>query len=101
MKITLKELKSRSDPTIGLVELVSVEGRYYLARLHVDGAQKILTDKHGEPLLYTGVAAAEEALSAFPITQTDVLPPGGYEEMVGMNEDEKTEMRVPTHRGKG
>jgi hypothetical protein len=100
MKITLKELKSRSDPSIELVELVSLEGRYYVVRICVDGTEKVLSDKDGEPLLYNGVAAAQEALSAFPIVRTEVRPPEGYEEMVGLNDEEKPHMRVPTHRGK-
>lgn len=100
MKITFSELKARKDKTIDLLEIVSLEGRYYLARLKVDGQTRVLTDDQGEPLLYTGSRAAQDALSAFPIARTEVLPQSGYEEMVGQEDNAEPFMRVPVHRPK-
>ena len=95
MKITLGELKSRENQTIDLLEIVSLEGRYYLGRLHLGGEVKVLTDKSGEPLLYSGSAALQEALSAFPVARTEVMPPSGYDEMVGLTDEGEPFMRVP------
>ncbi len=100
MKVTFNELKSRDSKAIELLEIVSLEGRYYLARLKVDGQTRVLTDNQGEPLLYTGTAAVQEALSAFPIERTEVMPPSGYDEMVGLTDEGEPFMSVPVHRSR-
>lgn len=98
MKVTLSELKARANKAIDLLEIVSLEGRYYLARITIDGQTHVLTDNHGNALLYTGTAAAQEALSAFPIARTEVMPPSGYDEMVGLTDEGEPFMSVPVHR---
>ncbi|WP_404362597.1 DUF6482 family protein [Marinobacter sp.] len=94
-KITLSELKTRQNSDIDLLEIVSLEGRYYLGRLHFGDEIRILTDKAGAPLLYYGTAALQEALSDFPVKRTEVMPPSGYDEMVGLSDEGEPFMRVP------
>lgn len=100
MKITFGELKSRDSQTIDLLEIVSLEGRYYIGRLHFGDEVRVLTDKSGTPLLYSGTAALQEALSAFPVARTEVMPPSGYDEMVGLTDEGEPFMRVPVQGAK-
>jgi hypothetical protein len=44
VRITLEQLKNRKNANIELMEILSLEGQSYMARLTVDGQQLILSD---------------------------------------------------------
>jgi hypothetical protein len=91
------QLKSHKHDNITLLEVVSMEGRYYMARFYLDGQGYVLTDSHDEPVMFTGAAATRKHFENYQVQSTEVIPPTGTDEMIGMpdsdNDDET--MRVP------
>ena len=52
MRITLDELKNLEQPVIDLLEILSLEGQQYMARLHGPGGMKVLSDHKGQTRLF-------------------------------------------------
>lgn len=100
MNVTLSELQAKNIKTIDLLEIISMEGRYYMARLHLDDGVHILSHADGSALLYNGTWAIQDDLHAYDARRTEVLPPAGYDEMVGMPDAPSDAMRVPVHQPK-
>ena len=94
MHISLGDLKHQPQP-IDLLEIVSLEGRYYIARVYLDGHCYGVTDKHDEVIRYAGAAAAREDFNAMEVLKTEVITPAGTDEMIGMPEHHLSPMKVP------
>lgn len=95
MHKSTSELKSHKHDTISLLEIVSMEGRYYMARFYLDGQGYVLTDTHDKPVMFTGASAAHEHFRDYQVQQTEVIPPTGTDEMIGMPDSSSETMRVP------
>jgi hypothetical protein len=89
------ELKSHKHDTISLLEIVSMEGRYYMARFYLDGQGYVLTDPHDKPVLFSGACAVREYFHDYHVTSTEVIPPTGTDEMIGMPDSSGETLRVP------
>jgi len=90
------ELKNHKHDTISLLEIVSMEGRYYLARFYLDDQGYVLTDGHDEPMLFSGASTAREYFDHYQVMRVEVIPPTGTDEMIGMPYTSNEEnMRVP------
>ena len=96
MHMDTGELKNHKHDTLSLLEIVSMEGRYYMARFYLDGQGYILTDAHDKPVMFSGASAAREYFHDYPVERVEVIPPTGTDEMIGMPDDDDEEtMRVP------
>ena len=89
------ELKSHKRDTISLLELVSMEGRYYMARFYLNNQGYVLTDAHDKPVMFSGAPAAHEYFQDYKVQQTEIIPPTGTDEMIGMPDSSSETMRVP------
>ena len=50
MHMDTGELKKHKHDTISLLEIVSMEGRYYMARFYLEGQGYVLTDPYDKPV---------------------------------------------------
>lgn len=89
------ELKSHKHDTISLLEIVSMEGRYYMARFYLDHQGYVLTDTHDKVLMFTGACAVKEFFHDYHVQSTEIIPPTGTDEMIGMPDSSSETMRVP------
>lgn len=94
MRITLAELRSMDPPVIDLLEILSIEGQRYLARLHIGGSLYLLSGENGETALFRSSWEIQDTLGAFVITATDMVHPSAYHEMVGMPSSPIEPMRI-------
>ena len=94
MRITLDDLKRTSDLTIDLLEILSIEGQQYMARLLIDGEYRLLSDSNGQTRLFRSSWQIQDILGSFHITSTDVVHASAYHEMVGMQPSEVEPMRI-------
>lgn len=94
MRITLDDLNKKSGVTIDLLEILSIEGQQYMARLMIDGDVYLLSDSDGKTRLFRGSWQIQDTLAAFNITATDVVHDSAYHEMVGMAPSEIEPMRI-------
>ncbi|MGP4844498.1 DUF6482 family protein [Marinobacter sp. 1Y8] len=102
MRMTLEELQSLEHPRIALLELLSLEGQFYIARLHFDmspegheGTLRVLSDAKGKTVLFKSAWQAQNALEEIEVVRTDVVHASAYHEMVGLAEDQPEHMRIP------
>lgn len=95
MHMDTGELKRHKHDTISLLEIVSMEGRYYMARFYLEGQGYVLTDPYDKPVMFTGASAAREYFNDYPVDRTEVIPPAGTDEMIGMPDSGSETMRVP------
>lgn len=94
MHMTLGELKSRKHETIRLAEIVSMEGRYYMVRFYIGDAGYVLVNDQDKVIMFSGASAARDSLIGFKIKNFDVIPPTGTDEMIGMPDSSKEQMKV-------
>lgn len=100
MRITLEQLKNRNNASIELMEILSLEGQSYMARLTVDGRQVILSDERGTTTQFRSTWHAQDMLSNFHILETQVVHMSAYNEMVGMEPSNVEPLRVRVQRQK-
>lgn len=100
MRITLEQLKSRNDAAIELMEILSLEGQSYMARLTVDGEQLVLSDGNGKTLQFRSTWHAQDSLRSLHISETHVVHASAYNEMVGMATNTVEPLRVRVQRQK-
>ena len=94
MRITLEELRQKPSQTIDLLEIFSIEGQQYMARLLVDADYYLLSDADQKTLLFRSSYEVQDFLGSFDITSTDVVHPSAYHEMVGMESADVEPMRI-------
>ena len=94
VRITLDDLKKTQDKTIDLLEILSIEGQQYMARLLIDGEYRLLSDSDGKTRLFRSSWQVQDTLGSFKTTSTDVVHPSAYHEMVGMPSSDVEPMRI-------
>lgn len=100
MRITLEELKTSAGLVVDLLEIISLEGQHYMARLTFDGRQVLLSDKQGQTELFRSAWQLQEALADVRILETQVVHPSAYHEMVGMAPADIEPLRIRVQREK-
>lgn len=95
MHMDTGELKSHRHDTFSLLEIVSMEGRCYMARFYLDGQGYVLTDPYDKPVMFSGACGAREYFHNYQVERTEVIPPTGTDEMIGMPDSSSETMRVP------
>lgn len=100
MRITLEQLTSQPKQVIDLLEIISIEGQQYMARLSVGNQQFLLSDKKGVTCIFRSAWQLQEALSDLSIKESQVVHPSAYHEMIGMEPAaiEPLRIRVQTQR---
>lgn len=98
MRMTLAELREIEDVTIDLLEIVSIEGQRYMARLTVDQRQHLLSDSQGQTVLFRSSWEVQDILGAYEIKRTDVVHASAYNEMIGMNAASVEPLRIQIQR---
>jgi len=94
VRITLEELRQTSGLTIELLEILSIEGQQYMARLVIDGDYHLLSDNRGNTRLFRSSWEIQDTLASFNVVHTDVVHPSAYHEMVGMEPATIEPMRI-------
>ena len=89
MHMDTGELKKHKHDTISLLEIVSMEGRYYMVRFYLEG------QAYDKPVMFTGACAVREHFHEYEVERTEVIPPTGTDEMIGMPDSGSETMRVP------
>ncbi|MCL7945503.1 DUF6482 family protein [Marinobacter sp. ATCH36] len=95
MHMATGELKTHKHDPIALLEIVSMEGRYYMARFYLQGQGYVLTGSDDKPVLFSGACAVREYFHDFQVEAVEVIPPTGTDEMIGMPDSSSETMRVP------
>lgn len=98
MRITLNELKHLQQPVIELLEIISLEGQHYMARLHGPDGLKLLSDEAGKTHLFRSAWQVQDTLSGFDVRETQIVHPSAYHEMVGMAPADIEPMRIQVQR---
>ena len=98
MRITLEQLKNRKNANIELLEILSLEGQSYMARMTVDGQLRILSDNSGTTLQFRSAWHTQDMLSSLHINETQVVHASAYNEMVGMEPSSVEPLRVRVQR---
>lgn len=98
MRITQDALQSLGK-AVDCLEIVSLEGQRYIARLWIDGAPNLLSDLHQRTCLYRSAWEVQDTLKAISIRETVVVHQPAYNEMVGLDERPINPMRI-TLKGK-
>ncbi len=100
MRMTLAELREIEDVTIELLEIVSIEGQRYMARLTIDQHQHLLSNTGGQTALFRSSWEIQDVLGAFAIQRTEVVHASAYDEMIGMNSGPVEPLRIQVQRQK-
>lgn len=99
MHMSTSQLKTHKHDIISLLEIVSMEGRYYMARFYIDGRGYVLTDNHDKVFMFSGAAAVREYFHHYHLDRVEVIPPAGTDEMIGMPSSDRGDdgetMKVP------
>lgn len=98
MRITLDELHHLEQPVIRLLEIISLEGQQYMARLHGPEGLKLLSDAKGQTRLFRSAWQIQETLRAFTVEETQIVHPSAYHEMIGMAASDLEPMRIQVQR---
>ncbi|MGC8119636.1 DUF6482 family protein [Marinobacter sp. VGCF2001] len=89
------ELRDHKNDEISLLEIVSLEGRYYMARFYLNGQGYVLTDPYDKPMMFSGACEARKFFADYQVQHIEVIPPTGTDEMIGMPDTSSETMRVP------
>lgn len=100
MRMTLAELRETEDVTIDLLEILSIEGQRYMARLTIDQRQRLLSDPDGQTALFRSSWEIQDVLGAFDVKRTEIVHPSAYNEMIGMNSGTVEPLRIQIQRQK-
>lgn len=98
MRTTLEQLRTQPDLIIDLLEIISLEGRHYMARLTIDGQQTLLSDESGVTSLFRGAWQIQDTLASFSVRETQVVHPSAYNEMVGLAPGSQEPLRIRLQR---
>ena len=94
MRITLDELRRSSELTIELLEIISLEGQQYMAKLSIDNNSYLLSDSSGKTCLFRSSWQVQDVLGSFRIRSTDLVHASAYHEMVGMQPADVEPLRI-------
>lgn len=77
------------------LDLVSLEGGFYLLSVEMDGQSYVLRDERGGVVHMRSVEHARDLLSEMPITPFFLLHSSAYDEMCGLASGVREPLRVP------
>lgn len=100
MRTTLEQLATQPKQVIDLLEIISIEGQQYMARLSFGDRQFLLSDKKDVTCLFRSAWQLQDTLSGFSIRETQVVHPSAYHEMIGMGPATIEPLRVRVQRQK-
>lgn len=83
MRITLADLQ-KDRRKIDLLDIISLEGQRYMARLRISDELLLLSDAKGQTCLFRSAWEIQDTLKDIDIKRTDVVHASAYHEMVGM-----------------
>lgn len=98
MRITLEQLVSQPNQVIDLLEIISIEGQQYIARLSLGDKQFLLSDQKGFTRIFRSAWQLQETLCALSIRESQVVHPSAYNEMIGMRPDAIEPLRIRVQR---
>jgi len=84
VRITLAELHKAGTGPVTLLEILSIEGQRYMARIYLGEQTLILSDPRGRTRLFRSSWEILDTLKEIDIQRTDVVHGSAYNEMVGM-----------------
>nr|WP_284047965.1 DUF6482 family protein [Marinobacter sp. ATCH36] len=90
----MEELRQMPDLTIGLLEIISLEGQQYMARMVINNKYHLLSDAKGKTQLFRSSWEIQDTLAAFNVVSTEVVHPSAYHEMIGMQPADLEPMRI-------
>lgn len=94
MRITLGELLDEEVQAIDLLEIISIEGQRYMARVHLAGGMKVISNAVGETVLFKSSWAIQDKLRELSIARTEVVHSSAYHEMIGLPDAPIEPMRI-------
>lgn len=100
MRITLDELRGKQKPVIDLLEILSLEGQHYMARLSMEDQLLLLSEKNGTTSLFRSAWQIQDTLASFDVRETQIVHASAYNEMVGMEPSDVEPLRVRVQRQK-
>ena len=100
MRITLDELRRKQSAVIDLLEILSLEGQHYMARLAMDDRLFLLSDNNGTTSLFRSAWQIQDTLASFDVRETQVVHASAYHEMVGMEPAQIEPLRIRVQRQK-
>lgn len=77
------------------LDLLSLEGGFYVLQIHVAGRLHRLVDPRGDALRLRSVEHARQLLEALPDTPLFLVQQSAYDEMCGLEEGVRPPLRVP------
>ncbi|MFL1485569.1 DUF6482 family protein [Marinobacter sp. LN3S78] len=98
MRITLAELYRADIGPVTLMEILSLEGQRYMARLRIGDQTLILSDPKGRTRLFRSSWEVQDTLREIPIARTEVVHASAYNEMVGMAPSPVAPLRIRLQR---
>jgi hypothetical protein len=101
VRITLAELYRPGTGAVTLLEILSLEGQRYMARLRIGDQTLILSDSQDRTQLFRSSWEAQDRLRNIPIDRTEVVHASAYNEMVGMDPAGVPPLRIQLQRQQG
>ncbi|HDZ37761.1 MAG TPA: hypothetical protein ENH62_05680 [Marinobacter sp.] len=98
MRITQEQLAIQPKQVIDLLEIISIEGQQYMARLSLGDDQFLLSDKKGVTRLFPSAWTLQDTLASFAIRETQVVHPSAYHEMIGMEPANIEPLRISVQK---
>lgn len=98
MRITLAELYRPRAGAVTLLEILSLEGQRYMARLRIGDQTLILSDPRGRTRLFRSSWEAQDIFRDMPIARTEMVHASAYHEMAGMDPAQVAPMRIQLQR---
>jgi len=93
--MSVSALRRIKHQPIDNLEIVSLDGRYYMARFRIATEWYALTDEHDEIIAFPAACAAREAFQQMHIHETEVIAAAGTDEMIGMPVTPAEPMKIP------
>ena len=95
MRITLEQLRNQRQQ-VTRADIRSIEGKHYMAVIHMGDCQRILSGPQGETLMLPSTSALNELLDEQGITNRMLVHDSPYNEMIGLDEVGVDSLRIAT-----
>ncbi|MGY8820539.1 MAG: DUF6482 family protein [Pseudomonadales bacterium] len=80
---------------VDALDLVSLEGGFYLLNVHARGKSHVLRDEESNVIHLRSVEHARDLLSEMPVIPFFLVHSSAYDEMCGLAEGVREPLRVP------
>ncbi|TVP52726.1 MAG: hypothetical protein EA349_15155 [Halomonadaceae bacterium] len=95
MRITLQQLKEQGDK-VTRADIISIEGKHYIARLWLNQQLYMLSDNEHQTLLLPSSSAMNELLDHYAVPNRMLMHDSAYNEMIGLEGTSSDPLRMPT-----